>query len=101
MREETQTRIPCRLPLCRIKCYDASMQKLTDLTVAQRKRVADLAGTNDGTVRHIQVGRRRASADMAVRLVDAARRIGVELRQEDLCEACGGCKLAKIARRRK
>lgn len=73
--------------------------KITGLTVPQRKRIAALAKTTDGGLRHVQAGRRQASADLAIRIEKAAKRIGVELRREDLCAACGGCELARAGRK--
>jgi DNA-binding transcriptional regulator YdaS (Cro superfamily) len=73
--------------------------KLSDITVAQRKRIAALAKTSDGALRHIQAGRRQASADMAIAVERAAKRVGLEIKREDLCAACGGCELARKARR--
>lgn len=72
--------------------------KLKDLTVAQRKRLASLAKISDGGLRHAQTGRRNLSADAAIKLERAAKRIGLDLPREGLCAACGKCELAKIAR---
>lgn len=73
--------------------------KIEDLTTTQRKRIAALAKTSDGSLRHVQSGRRQASADMAIRVEAAARRIGLDIKRESLCAACGGCELARKARK--
>ena len=72
--------------------------KIKDITTEQRKRIARLAKTSDGFMRHVQAGRRRPSAEMAIRIEVAAGRIGVDLPRESLCAACGGCDLARAAR---
>ena len=72
--------------------------KIKDITTDQRKRIARLAKTSDGFLRHVQSGRRKASAEMAIRIEAAAARVGVEIRRESLCAACGGCDLAREAR---
>ena len=73
--------------------------KIKDLTPEQRRRIATLAKTTDGALRHVQSGRRQASADMAIRVEAAAKRVGLSLPRESLCSACGGCDLAKRARK--
>jgi hypothetical protein len=73
--------------------------KLKDITPAQRRLIAAHVGTSEDVVRHIQAGVRQASADMAGRIEAAAAQIGVDLRRETLCEACGKCALAKKARK--
>lgn len=87
-----------RLQYTRRKCYSASM-KLTDLTTEQRKRVADLAGSTDDSLRHIQRGRQPVSARLAIAIEKAAKKVGLDVRRESLCAACGGCDLAKKARK--
>jgi DNA-binding transcriptional regulator YdaS (Cro superfamily) len=73
--------------------------KFEDITVGQRKRIASLMGTSDGSLRHVHAGRRQASAETAIRIERAAKRIGLDIKRESLCEACGRCDLAKKARK--
>ncbi len=73
--------------------------KLTDITVSQRKRLAELADTSDATLRNLQHGRRNASAEFAIRVEKGAKRMGLEVRRESVCEACGKCELARAARK--
>jgi hypothetical protein len=75
------------------------MNKLTEVTIAQRRRIAALAGTSDAVVRHIQSGARQASSTMAIKIERAAKRIGLDVPRESLCAACGGCDLARKARK--
>jgi hypothetical protein len=74
--------------------------KITDLTPEVRQKIADLLELgSDAVLRHIQTGRRKASAAMAVRIEKAAKRVGVDLPRESLCETCRKCDLAKAARK--
>jgi hypothetical protein len=73
--------------------------KLTDLTVEQRQRLAPLAKTSDATLRNLQNGRRKASAEFAIRVEKGAKRMGLTLNREEVCAACKGCELAKAARK--
>jgi len=74
--------------------------KLADVTPAVRRKIAELLGLeSDAVLRHIQMGRRRASADMAIRIERASKAAGAEVRRETLCDACRGCDLAKKARK--
>ena len=54
---------------------------------------------SDAVLRHIQTGRRKASAEMAVRIEKAAKKAGVDVPRESLCETCRKCDLAKAARK--
>ena len=76
-----------------------SSMTLNDIDPKKRKRLAALAQTTDRTLQHIQAGRRQASAAMAIRIERAAKRIGLEVPRESLCAACGGCDLARKARK--
>lgn len=71
---------------------------IKDLTTDQRTRIARLAKTSPGFLRHVQSGRRKPSAEMAIRIEVAAKRVGLDLPREGLCSACGGCNLARAAR---
>lgn len=74
--------------------------KITDLTPPVRRKLAGLMGlASDGLLRHIQTGRRKASAETAGRIEKAARKLGVEIQRESLCETCRKCDLAKVARK--
>ena len=74
--------------------------KITELSFAQRAKVAENLGLqSDAVLRHIQTGRRKASAEMAVRIEKAAKKAGVDLPRESLCETCRKCDLAKAARK--
>lgn len=74
--------------------------KITELTPPVRQKIADNLGLgSDAVLRHIQTGRRKASADMAVRIEKAAKKAGVDIPRESLCETCRKCDLAKVARK--
>lgn len=71
---------------------------LKDLTPAQRKRLAALAKTTDGSLRQMQT-RRRPSASMALRIERAAKRMGLDIRREDLAAGCDSCEFARACRK--
>lgn len=74
--------------------------KITDLKPPLRRKIADILGlASDAVLRHIQTGRRKASAGMAIRIEKAAKKAGVEITRESLCDDCRGCDLAKKARK--
>jgi hypothetical protein len=73
---------------------------IRDITPEQRRRIAELAKTTEGSLRHVQFGRRQASAEMAIRIEAAAAKCGLKIKRESLCAACGGCTLARAARRK-
>lgn len=73
--------------------------KLKDVTVAQRHQIADNAGVDREVLRHLQAGRRPVGPAVAGRIEKAAKRIGLDIRRESMCEACRGCDLAKKARK--
>jgi hypothetical protein len=75
--------------------------KLKDLSRANRKVLANKAKTSIGTLDHIASGVRKASAEMAGIIENAALKLGWDIRRESLCAACKGCELAKIARARR
>lgn len=72
---------------------------LKSLTTDQRRAVADSAGVLDDSLRLVQHGHRNMSAKQAIRIERAAKKVGVDLRREDLCAACGGCEFARAARK--
>lgn len=69
--------------------------KIRDLTPAQRRKLAPLVPTTPGSLRQIAMGRRQASAQMAIAIEKAGRRMKVALPREENCAACGGCEYAK------
>jgi hypothetical protein len=71
---------------------------LFNLSGTERALLADAAGVSEAALRHVQYGRRNMSADMAIRIELAASSVGMDVRREDLCLACGGCELARKAR---
>lgn len=73
--------------------------KLHQLTPEQRESLAAATDTNADSIRHLGKSRRGASATMAIKLEKGAKKIGIELRREDMCVACGGCEFAKKARK--
>lgn len=81
-------------------CYSASMN-LIDLTPTQLKRLAALAKTTYGTLRHVAAGRRGMSSEAAIRVERAAKRMGKDVRRETLNAGCESCEFAKACRRGK
>lgn len=81
-------------------CYSASMN-LIDLTPTQLKRLAALAKTTYGTLRHVAAGRRGMSSEAAIRVERAAKRMGKDVRRETLNAGCESCEFAKACRRAK
>lgn len=73
--------------------------KLKNLTPAQRNALADKMKMNRDALRHISTGYRGASAEMAIKIERAATRMGFAIQRESLCAACGGCELARKARK--
>lgn len=74
--------------------------KISDLTPKQRATLAPLVPTSPDVLRHIASGARQPSAAMAGAIEVAAKKIGLPLRREDLCAACGNCSLARAARKK-
>ena len=72
---------------------------LFKLSGTQRALLAEAAGVSEAALRHVQYGRRNMSAEMAIRIELAARSVGMDVRREDLCLACGACELARKARK--
>lgn len=81
-------------------CYSASMN-LIDFTPTQLKRLAALAKTTYGTLRHVAAGRRGMSSEAAIRVERAAKRMGKDVRRETLNAGCESCEFAKACRRAK
>ena len=73
--------------------------KLKDVTIEQRHQIADDAGISRDVLRHLQAGRRPIGPAVAGRIEKAAKRLGLDIRRESMCEACKGCDLAKKARK--
>lgn len=68
------------------------------LTPTQLKRLAALAKTSYDSLRHVASGRRGASAEMAIRIERAAKRMRLDVRREELNSGCRGCEFAKKCR---
>jgi hypothetical protein len=73
--------------------------KLNELSPKVRNTLADRMKMNRDALRHIASGHRGASAEMAIKIERAALRMGIPIQRESLCAACGGCELAKKARK--
>lgn len=70
-----------------------------DLEPADRVRLAESLGlTSDAMLRHLQVGRRRASADTAIKIERTARKMRLHVPRESICDACAGCEYLKAAK---
>jgi DNA-binding transcriptional regulator YdaS (Cro superfamily) len=69
---------------------------LKDLLASQLKRIAALIDgpTSYGALRQVVHGRRKMSAEMAIEVERAAKRIGLDVPREENCAACGGCEYA-------
>lgn len=74
---------------------------LIDLTPTQLKRLAALAKTTYGTLRHVAAGRRGMSSEAAIRIERGAKRMGLDVRRESLNAGCEMCEFAKACRRAK
>lgn len=72
---------------------------ITDLTPTQRARLAALVPTSVASLRHIQAGRRNASAEMAVAIEVAAAKIGLAIHRETLNSGCRVCAFARQCRK--
>jgi hypothetical protein len=73
--------------------------KLKDLTPLQRRRLAALTPCSEGALRHSSAGRRGISSLMAIRLERAARRMGLDIKREDMNSGCKVCEFARICRK--
>lgn len=65
-------------------------------TPAQKKALAKAAGTSVNQLKHLQAGRRGASAEFAQKLAAASKTLGAKslhLDQRELCVACNKCPL--------
>lgn len=74
---------------------------LIDFTPTQLKRLAALAKTTYGTLRHVAAGRRGMSSEAAIRVERAAKRMGKDVRRETLNAGCESCEFARDCRRGK
>lgn len=72
--------------------------KLTDLIPGQIKRLAALVGCNPDSLRHVKMGRRALSAEMAIKVEKAGRRLKLNLRREDMNSGCAKCEFARKCR---
>jgi len=73
--------------------------KLKDLTPTQRAAIAKHAKLNADSVRQLSTGYRGASAKTAIRIERAAKKLGLEITRESLCDGCSMCEFAKAARK--
>lgn len=73
--------------------------KLPELTPDQLRRLAALAECSPASLRHVAAGRRSMSAEMAIRVERAGKRMRLDLRREDLNSGCGVCEFAKKCRK--
>lgn len=67
-------------------------------TPAQKKALAKAAKTSVGQLKHLQSGRRGASAELAQKLAAASKTLhtrALYLDQRDICDACGVCPLVE------
>lgn len=69
--------------------------KLNQLTWAERRTLAEAAGVNPDSLRHVVKGRRKLSAELASRLEAAAKEIHIQLDRGSLCETCRLCPYRK------
>lgn len=72
---------------------------LSGLTPDQLRRLATLAQCSPASLRHVAAGRRSMSAEMAIRVERAAKRMRLDLRREDMNSGCAGCEFAKKCRK--
>jgi hypothetical protein len=72
--------------------------KFRDVSVEQRKAIAEKAGIDKDVLRHLQKGRRPINAAVARLIEKAAKHFGLDIPRESMCEACRKCELAKKAR---
>jgi len=75
--------------------------KLIDLDPTQLKRLAALAKTSYGSLRHVAAGRRGVSSEAAIRIERGAKRMGLDVRRESLNAGCEMCEFARDCRRTK
>lgn len=73
--------------------------KLSQLTIEQRNALADEAKIDRKVLRHYTKGRVMPSAKRAILLEQAAARLGLVLRREDMAEGCKICEFAKRCRK--
>jgi DNA-binding transcriptional regulator YdaS (Cro superfamily) len=75
--------------------------KLEDLDVGERHRLAKLVPTSEPTLRQIANGTRQASAGMAIKIERAAAKIGLKIFRSDLAAGCAMCEYARECERRR
>lgn len=65
-----------------------------------RAALAEALGLqSDAMLRHLQVGRRRASAELAIRIEKAAKKLKLAVPRETTCDACRGCEYLKACKK--
>lgn len=79
-------------------CYTVRMD-LHELSPDELKRLAPLAETTYGTLRQVAAGRRKMSSAMAINVEKASRRLGWDIRREDLNTGCAKCEFARACRK--
>jgi DNA-binding transcriptional regulator YdaS (Cro superfamily) len=72
---------------------------ISDLSPKDRKRLAALAGVSEGSLRHVAHGRRHVSSTTAILLERAAKRMGIDLRREQMARGCDVCEFARACRK--
>lgn len=72
---------------------------LGELSQPEIKKLAPLAGTTYGSLRQVAAGRRGASSRTAIAIERAARRLGWDIRREDLNSGCAVCEFARACRK--
>jgi len=75
--------------------------KLQDLSPAQLRDLAKIAGCSAENLRHVISGRRGLSSQMAVRVEKAAKKLKprVLLKREDMNAGCAVCEFARACRK--
>lgn len=73
--------------------------KITELTPEQVRMIAPLIPSTAGALRHIVAGRRAPSAQMAIQIEVAAKRVGIDLFREEMAEGCQMCGFARTCRK--
>lgn len=78
---------------------------LAEATAAEQQRLAEAAGTSRAHLRHLNTGKRHASADLASRIERASKRLHKQsagrlplIPRTSLCAACMACEFAKLAK---
>ncbi len=73
--------------------------KITDLTADVLRKLSTLSGISYDMLRHYARGRRGIKSLTAITIEKAARKIGLDLRREDLNSGCARCEFARSCRK--